>query len=323
MSRAGKEISDPVAACALTHALSICGYLFIDPGDKIITPDLYWGNYNLAFKNAYQAQISTYSTFQGDGLDLAAFENALGEGATGKRIVLLNFPNNPAGYTATLDEAKKICELLVKSASAGNHVVVLIDDAYFGLVYEDGVCTESIFADLADAHERILAVKIDGATKEDYVWGFRVGFITCAVRGGNAALYSALEAKLAGAIRGNLSNISHVSQSLLLAAYRDPAYDDEKREKYEILKKRYEKVRSVLRDHPEYKDAFEAMPFNSGYFMCVRPKGDPEKIRGILLEQFSTGVIATGSLIRLAFSATPLDQIEELFENLYRATLKA
>ena len=57
-------------------------------------------------------------------------------------------------------------------------VVVLIDDAYFGLVFEPGVYTQSIFTELSDRSPNLLAVKIDGATKEDYVWGFRVGFLT-------------------------------------------------------------------------------------------------------------------------------------------------
>ena len=48
----------------------------------------------------------------------------------------------------------------------------------FGLVYENGIFKESLFSKLADLHENVLAVKVDGATKEDYAWGFRVGFIT-------------------------------------------------------------------------------------------------------------------------------------------------
>ena len=48
---------------------------------------------------------------------------------------------------------------------------------------------------LAQAHQNILAIKIDGATKEEFVWGLRVGFITYGVKGGTKALYDALEQK--------------------------------------------------------------------------------------------------------------------------------
>ena len=43
----GKGVSVPIVTNALTHGLSMVGYMFINPGDKVILPDLYWGNYNL------------------------------------------------------------------------------------------------------------------------------------------------------------------------------------------------------------------------------------------------------------------------------------
>ena len=85
-------------------------------------------------------------------------------------------------------------------------------------------------------HENVLAIKIDGPTKEDYVWGFRVGFITYGIKGGDAELYGALESKTAGAIRGNISNAANISQSLLMEAYSSPDYDAQKAAKYKIMK---------------------------------------------------------------------------------------
>lgn len=317
-------VSKPVVTCALTHALSMCGYLFLDAGDKLYSPELFWGNYRLVFANGYGAEIATFPTFVGGGFNVAGLRDKLLEGPPAKRVVLLNFPNNPTGYTPTLAEAEGIRDALLEAAEAGNNVVALIDDAYFGLVYEDGIITESIFPLLADLHERILAVKIDGATKEDYAWGFRVGFITYATKGGAGELYEALEAKTAGAVRGNVSNAPHLSQSLLRVAYNSPAYEEEKAEKYRILKRRANKVKDILADNPEYRDAFEPLPFNSGYFMCLQLKdADPEAVRTILLDEYSTGVIAAAGVIRVAFSATPFELLEELFSNLYQAVCKA
>jgi aspartate/methionine/tyrosine aminotransferase len=89
----------------------------------------------------------------------------------------------------------------------------------------------------------VLAVKIDGPTKEDYVWGFRVGFLTYGIKGGDSALYGALESKTAGAIRGNISNAANISQSLLMEAYTHPEYENQKAEKYAIMKTRYDEVK--------------------------------------------------------------------------------
>ncbi len=318
----GKSVSQPVVCTALTHGLSMAGYLFCDAGDEVLLPDLYWENYDLALGLAYGAKLRTFPTFTADGgFDVAGLQAALA-GPVGKRVVLLNFPNNPTGYSATETEAKAIVAALKASAEAGNRVVVLIDDAYFGLVFEPGVRGESLFSDLCDLHPNLLAVKIDGATKEDYVWGFRVGFLTFGIQGAGGDFYAALEAKTGGAIRGNISNSSHPAQSILQAAWTSPDYAGEKHAAFALLEKRYRAVRAELKAHPEYGDSFAPLPFNSGYFMCVRPRGvDAEALRKKLLADYSTGTINFNGVLRLAFSATPTAKIPELFANLHAAVL--
>jgi aspartate/methionine/tyrosine aminotransferase len=318
-----KTFSQPVVTAALTHGLSITGYLFLDTADEVISPDLYWDNYELVFTEAYGAKFLFYNTFVNGGFDVAAFGRALNAGKAGKRFVLLNFPNNPTGYTPTVAEARALTEEIRKAAEAGNRIVVVLDDAYFGLVYEEGITRESLFGSLVDLHPNVLGVKLDAATKEDYVWGCRVGFITFGFKGATAAQLKALENKAAGAVRGNISNAPCVSQSMLLKAYTDPAYAAQKKQKYEILAERVVEIRKTLKAHPEYARSFEVMPFNSGYFMCVKPIGvDCEELRKELIANYSTGVIVLVGLIRLAFSAVPTNLIENLFANLHAAIQK-
>jgi aspartate/methionine/tyrosine aminotransferase len=312
-------ISLPIATNGITHGISISGYLFVDEGDTVIIPDLYWENYSLIFENSYLGKIDNFPLFNKGGFNHAAMEAKM-EQSSGKIILLLNFPNNPSGYTPLESEIGTIVEIIKKQAEKGKKVVVLIDDAYFGLVYEKNVFTESIFTRLATLNENVLAVKLDGATKEDYVWGFRVGFITYGVKNGTPAVYEALENKTAGAVRGNISNISHLSQSLLQKVYASENYDKSKEEKFNILHSRYEKIKQVL-SNPKYKRYFSALPFNSGYFMCIELKDGlkAEEVRKILLEKYSTGVIVFGNLIRIAFSAVPEVKIDQLFENIHSA----
>jgi aspartate/methionine/tyrosine aminotransferase len=319
----GKTFSLPVVTAALTHALSIAGYLFLDPTDEVIIPDLYWDNYELVFTETYGAKFAFYNTFVHGSFDVAAFSRALNSGPIGKKFVLLNFPNNPTGYTPTEAEAKALTAAIRKAAEAGNQIIVVLDDAYFGLVYEEGIAKESLFSLLVDLHPNVLGVKLDGATKEDYVWGFRVGFITFGFKGANAAQLKALENKAAGAVRGSISNAPNVSQAMLLKAYTDPQYAEQKKQKYQILSDRVAKIRATLKAHPEYAQSFEVMPFNSGYFMCVKPIGvDCEELRKELIANYGTGVIVLVGLIRLAFSAVPTDLIENLFDNLHAAIQK-
>jgi aspartate/methionine/tyrosine aminotransferase len=313
------ETSLPIVTSALTHGLSILGYLFLTPGDKIISPDLFWGNYKLIFQNTYGAKIDTFETFKESKFNLGGLKEKLNAKDSNKKVILLNFPNNPTGYTPTDGEVKQIVEIIKESAENGNNILVMIDDAYFGLVYKEGIYKESIFSKLANLHKNVLAVKIDGATKEDYVWGLRVGFITYATKDGAKEFYEALEAKTAGAVRGTISNASHLSQSLMLKTYEARRYSKEKQKKYNLLKARYEEVKETLKEE-KYKEHFTPLPYNSGYFMCVKLKSkDGEEIRQILLEKYDTGVIAMGNVLRIAYSAMPKNQIKELFENIYNA----
>jgi aspartate/methionine/tyrosine aminotransferase len=318
-SLSGKVFSTPIATNGLTHGISIASYLFVDQGDTVVIPDLFWENYSLIFENAYLGKVETFPTFKNGGFNIDGFAEKL-DSIKGKIILLLNFPNNPTGYTPLITEISKIVDTITQQAEKGKKVVVLIDDAYFGLVYEENVFKESIFTRLASVHENILAVKLDGPTKEDYVWGFRVGFISYGVKNGTAELYEALENKTAGAIRGNISNISNLSQSLLQKVYFSEQYNSDKKNKYATLKSRYQEIIKTLAN-PKYAEYFEALPFNSGYFMCIQLKDtlNAEEIRKILLEKYSTGVIVFGELIRLAFSAVPKSKIAELIENIYSA----
>lgn len=318
---AGKTFSLPVVTAALTHGLSMAGYLFCDEGDTVILPDLFWENYGLIFTHAYGATLDTFPTYTSSGgFNVAGLRAKLREPAPhGKKIVLLNFPNNPSGYTPLPSEVKEIVSALNESAERGDKVVVLIDDAYFGLVFEDDVYAQSIFVELCDLHPNLLAVKIDGATKEDYVWGFRVGFLSYGIKGGTPALYEAMEAKTGGAIRGNISNTSNPAQSLLVRSWSSSEYTAEKSQKFNLLKRRYDAVKGILAAHPEYREQFSPLPFNSGYFMCIQPKVDAEKLRQKLLTDYSTGTINFGGVVRLAFSATPTDKLPKLFENIFKA----
>ncbi|NQU86178.1 MAG: aminotransferase class I/II-fold pyridoxal phosphate-dependent enzyme [Mariniphaga sp.] len=318
----GQELSLPVVTNALTHGISMAGYMFLNPGDEVIVPDLFWGNYNLILNNAYGASLTKFNLFKNGGFDLDAFKAKLEYGGIGKKVLILNFPNNPSGYTPTFEEANAIIEIIKESAEKGNKLVVITDDAYFGLVYQEGIATESIFASLCKLHENILAVKVDGPTKEDYVWGFRVGFITYGIKNGDAHMYSALEAKTAGAIRGNISNSANISQSLLLGAFNSTEYHKQKEAKFNIMKARYDAVKEALTDN-KYNECFTAIPYNSGYFMCVKLVDglDGEKVRQVLIEKYSIGLINLNNVLRIAYSAVAASDVKELFEGIYNACL--
>jgi len=325
-SLAGKRFADPVVTAAITHGLSLVGDLFVDPGDRLLLPDKLWGNYRMIYEVRLEAEIATFPFYAGDGFDVEGFAAGLAREAQGreKLIVLLNFPNNPTGYMPSPAEGEALAHALVAQAEHGTKLVVVTDDAYFGLFYHLGgeTLTESLFGRLVGAHPNLLAVKLDGATKELFVWGLRCGFITIGPGRAEAAadVCAVLEAKLKGAIRGGISNSPKLSQSVVFKALASDSIAGERAAKAEALRLRAEKVFEVARQ-PRYRESFEVYPFNSGYFMCIRVKGvDAEAVRLRLLEGYQAGLVATSPTdLRVAFSCLEVEEIEPLFELVHRA----
>ena len=322
----GKSFGMPITTSALTHGLAVAGDLFVGEGDRILLPDQLWGNYRLTYEVRLGAEIVTFPFYTGGGFHTQAFARALAENASGrdKLIVLLNFPNNPTGYMPTPAEGRAISDALVAQAEAGTKVVVITDDAYFGLFYHLGApsMTESLFGLLTGRHPNLFAVKLDGATKELFAWGLRCGFITFGPGDPASAevVCEVLDAKARGAIRGALSNSPMLSQTLVERALESSSIAAERKDKAETLRARAMKVYEVV-NRPEFRATFDPYPFNSGYFMCVKVKGvDAEKLRVHLLDKHQIGLIATSPTdIRVAFSCLELDQIEPLFETLHNA----
>ncbi|MBM4103146.1 MAG: aminotransferase class I/II-fold pyridoxal phosphate-dependent enzyme [Planctomycetes bacterium] len=321
----GKSVSLPIVTSGITHGLSLAADLFVDRGDILLLPQQFWGNYNMIFGVRHGANVKHHRFFShNNGFDTDDLRRvALESASSGKLIVILNFPNNPTGYSVTKSEAKAIRDVLVEVAEEGCNVVAVCDDSYFGLFYEDNVCKESVFAYLANQHPRLLAVKLDGATKEDYVWGFRVGFITFATTSGNSEVYDALEKKTGGAIRGNISNCPLNSQTIVLKAMLSEKYNEEKLCKFTTLKTRAAKVKEVL-SNKSYSSVWAPYPFNSGYFMCLKLNGiDAEQFRCSLLDKYGIGVIATGKEdIRVAFSCVEENDIPLLFDQMYQCAIE-
>ena len=309
-------VSNPVVTNALTHGLGLAGDLFLDPGDEVLSSDLMWENYNLNWETRLGAHYNYYRFFDEklSGFNLAGFAQALSRHRGRKLVVSLNFPNNPSGYTPTRAEAEGIVQALRAEAEAGTRMVAVVDDAYYGMFFDEACERESFFGRLARASENLLAIKIDGATKEEFVWGLRVGFITFGVKNGTAAAYKALEDKTAGLVRAYVSNVSHPGQSIVLKVLADPDFRRQQAEKVAVLRSRAQAVARECRK-PEYADCWDVYPFNSGYFMCLRLKdADADAVRLRLLEDHGVGAIALGQReVRVAFSCLTEAQIPGVF----------
>ncbi len=316
-----RQFGLPIVTSAITHGLSLVGDPFVDPGDRLLLPDKLWGNYRLTYEVRLGARVETFPTYDGERFNVGALRRSLVERPQ-KTMLLLNFPNNPTGYMLGAAELEGIREAVVEAAEAGSKLLVVIDDTYYGLVYDEHGFTESPFGVLANLHPNVLTIKLDGGTKELFIWGLRCGFLTFAPPRLEQpeSVLGALERKTMGAIRGGISNCSHLSQSVVLAALRSPSLEQERRAKFELLRSRAQRVKQVVY-RERYRQSWEVYPFNAGYFMCIRVKDvDAEVLRVHLLSRYGVGVISIGaSDIRVAFSCLEEAEVEPLFECIHES----
>ena len=317
-SLADKKFSLPVLVPGLTAGISYIADLFFDETKPLVAANPSWDNYVLIASARRGAGYVQFPMFADGKFNLAGFEKTLCEQAkSGSIRVLLNFPQNPSGYSPTADEAAQIVQIIKKLADNGTKILVCSDDAYFGLDYEDNIEKQSLFAYLADISPNVLAAKIDGPTKEDFVWGFRCGFISFGCKGLTDEQYDALVKKLMGAIRSSVSCASTPPQSLLLRAFADPEIEKQKEAFRLVLEKRYQMVKEFVTTHQS--KAIEALPFNSGYFMAFHTKNiNAELLRQKLLKEQGIGTISIDDCtLRVAFSSLEEDKINIVYKAIY------
>jgi len=114
--------STPIVTSGLTNGLSIASSLFLDKDDSVVIPDMYWENYNLIFQERFQAKMVKYPLFNQEKFNCKGLANAIESVKANKVFVMLNFPNNPTGYSPTEKEAEEICEVLISLANKGKRL---------------------------------------------------------------------------------------------------------------------------------------------------------------------------------------------------------
>ena len=314
-----KQFSLPILVPGLTAVLSYVSDLFVDVDKPLLAADPCWDNYELIVAARRGAEFHQFKCFENGKFNIADLEAKMKADAEkyGSVRVILNFPQNPSGYSPTVSEAKEIVRIVREIAESGKKVLVLSDDAYFGLNYEDDIEPQSLFAYMADLHENVLAIKADGPTKEDFAWGFRAGFVTFASKGLSDAQYTALVTKFMAAIRSSVSCSSTPSQSLVMHALNDEAHNKQKIECRKMLQSRYDCVRNFVNTHTS--KVLEPLPFNSGYFMSFHVStGKAEEIRKALLKEKGIGIIQIDShTLRVAFSSIDEDKIDSVYTSIY------
>jgi len=313
---AGAGSSLPLVTIGLTEALSLVADLCCDRGRAVLVPAPFWGNYRQIFGLRRGASIVPVEVIRERRFEARAIVEAVHSQPEGEPVVLiLNFPSNPLGYSPTVDERTELVEGLVRAAEA-RPILAICDDAYSGLVFEDGVPSESLYWSLVGRHPSLLPVKIDGATKELVLFGARVGFLTFPFPR-DSAVAIAVESKLKCLLRASVGSPVALSQRLVVETLRTPGVEDEVATVREILGRRYRCLKEALAAADPR--LLRPVAFNSGCFAVLDlPDGlDSEKVRRRLLADYDTGVVSLGgSYLRLAYCSVKEESLGTLIERI-------
>lgn len=306
----------PVTTVGLAHGLSLLADLFGGEGKAVATPSPFWGNYRQAFATRTGARMLTAPAYVDGHYDPRALARALASLPDGEpAVAILNLPSNPGGYSPTVPERAELVASLVEVAER-RPLVVLCDDAYAGLVFEEGVPAASPFWELAGAHPNLAPVKIDGGTKEFSFFGGRVGFVTFALDPGSEAA-GAIEGKVRALVRATVGAPAAASQVVLLRALRSAWIEREVEAVRLLLAGRYRALDGALAAADPALLAVQ--PFNSGCFALVElPEGlDAHAVRKHLLSHHSTGLISIEPrYLRIAHCSVDAAALPELVRRL-------
>ncbi len=320
----------PAVTPGVTGGIFVAAKLFVDKDEAVISPDRLWENYSNVIERHIGARIETFPFFDAGRFNVKGMQRKLLDtlAAQPKAVLMLNFPNNPVGFSPPKETAPQIVGALVEVVEqAGKPIIVLVDDAYEGYVYDPDALQRSIFGDLCDAHRRILPIKLDGASKEFLFYGGRLGFITFGLPSGldadRKALQEELDNKLGGIIRSTVSNCTRPVQSAVLKglAQMDAVLAERKRV-VDVLARRATRLKEEFAkvDLPQLKP----LPFNAGFFCFCDIEGVPaNKLAEHLISHYKVGVVPSegGKIngIRIAFCSVPERDIPTLVAHIASA----
>jgi aspartate/methionine/tyrosine aminotransferase len=317
----------PAITPGVTGGLHVAAKMFVDRDEVAVSPDRMWENYENIIERNIGGRIETFPFFDGDRFNVKGMQRKLLDTLSNqpKALLILNFPNNPVGYQPSRDTVGPLIQALVDVVEQTDRwLIVLLDDAYEGYVYEPEAIPRSIFGELCDVHRRILPIKLDGASKEFLFYGGRIGALTIGLPSNldvdRNALQAEIDNKLGGVVRSTVSNCAMPVQSALVKVMGqlDTALAERQRvtdvlaRRAMLLKRELAKV-----NLPQLKP----LPFNSGFFCFFDVDGIPAgKLADHLLVKYKTAVVPTESGkvngLRVAFCSVPEKDIPRLVQNI-------
>ena len=318
-------LSLSMVTTGITQGIDIAANLFSESGDALLLPNLFWQNYAQIYTIKLGNKIYKYNQFdENNEFSISNFKETLYSIKEDKISLILNFPNNPTGYTPSDVELNSLVDVISTYAKENKNkqLIIVSDDAYFGLFFEKNHKTPTLSATYKLAeNENCLIVKLDGITKEFYSWGLRVGFITYYTK--NDELRNILLEKTQGYLRSTTSSPSNLSQQIAVRLLDNKQSLEEKEINDKIIEERYNELKQAI-SKEQLDQLVRVLPFNSGYFFTIKLPSNinAHEFRLKFLNEYKYGVYSMDDEhIRIAFSCLDKELIPELI-NKFKQCIK-
>jgi LL-diaminopimelate aminotransferase len=222
-------------------ALSILPAALINPGDFVLMTTPGYPVFGTHAKY-YGGRVHPLPLLEANGF-LPDLDAIPADVLRQSKALVLNYPNNPTGASATPDFFERVVEFAVK-----NRIVVIHDAAYAALVFEG-----KPLSFLATPGAREVGIELHSASKTFNMTGWRCGFVT-----GNAALARAYADIKDNTDSGQFLAIQHAAAH----GFDHPEITEKIAAKYS---RRMEGLAALLR-----KSGFAAVKPKGSFFLYVK-----------------------------------------------------
>jgi aspartate aminotransferase len=167
----GREIGvDRVAVTTSgDSALMLASQLLVSPGDRVVAVTPLWPN-AVEIPKVVGGEVECVSLEVQEGQWALPLEKLLHALSPGTRMLVINSPNNPTGWTIEPEEQRAVLEHCRRLG-----IWIVADDVYERLVFTEGVRSAPSFLEIADEDDRLVVV--NSFSKAWTMTGWRVGWM--------------------------------------------------------------------------------------------------------------------------------------------------
>lgn len=284
---------------------------YLNPGEKVLLPNLMWGPYKIMAEEV-GGKFDTYEMFdKNNKFNLDSFKTKVRELVDVQEnvVIIINDPcHNPTGYSLDVEEWKEVLEFL-QECSKKKNIILLNDIAYMDFSKRDLKKYRDLFKNLS---ENLLVIFLFSMSKSFTSYGLRAG-AQLALSTSESVIE---EFKIVNkySCRATWSNISRGAMMLLPElVLNDDKFEELQKERISSSAMLHKRAEIFLKEAHEV--GLEMYPYRDGFFITLPIKGDMDEVME-KLEKENIFVVPLKNEIRIGLCSIPTHKVYGLSEKI-------